>query len=60
MRNADHGGDFDQAKHPSPRAPVLTGEQARQARWGKPVLWILIISTTAAFVGVLGALGMVG
>ena len=60
MSYVDDGDDSDQVKRPSPDAPVLSGQEARQARWGKPVLWILIISTVLAFVAVLGALGVIG
>ena len=58
MSYVDDGDDSDQVKRPSPDAPQLTGQEARQARWGKPVLWILIISTALATIGLLGALGI--
>jgi hypothetical protein len=40
-------------------APVLKAEEARQASWGKPVLWVLVISTVAVIVGVLGVFGII-
>lgn len=51
MSYVNDGDDSDQVKRPSPDAPQLTGQEARQARWGKPVLWILIISTTLVVIG---------
>jgi hypothetical protein len=58
MTYINDGDDSDQVKRPSPDAPQLTAQEARQARWGKPVLWILIISTTLAAIALLGALGI--
>lgn len=58
MSYVNDGDDSDQVKRSSPDAPQLTGQEARQARWGKPVLWILIVSTALAAVGLLGALGI--
>lgn len=58
MTYVNDGDDSDQVKRPGPHATTLTGQEARQARWGKPVLWILIISTTLATIGLLGALGI--
>jgi hypothetical protein len=55
MSYIDDGDDSDQVKRPSADAPQLTGQEARQARWGKPVLWILIISTTLVVIGMLAA-----
>jgi hypothetical protein len=51
MTHIDDGDDSDQVKRPSPDAPQLTAQEARQARWGKPVLWILIISTALVVIG---------
>ena len=51
MSYVNDGDDSDQVKRPSPDAPELTGQEARQARWGKPVLWVLIISTTLVVIG---------
>ena len=58
MTYVNDGDDSDQVKRPSPDAPQLTGQEARQARWGKPVLWILIISTALAAIALLGSLGI--
>ncbi len=60
MTDIDDGDDSDRVKRPGPHAPQLTAEQARQARRGRPVLWILIVGTGLAFIGMLAALGIVG
>ena len=38
-------------------APVLNATRARQGRWGKHVLWVLIVSTALAALVLMGTWG---
>lgn len=36
--------------------PVVNATRARQGRWGRPVLWVLVVGTLLAAVGMFAAL----
>jgi len=45
----------DAPQTPAEHAPVLEATEARQGRRGKPVLWVLIISTALVVLALFGA-----
>jgi len=42
----------------SEHGPVVSATRARSGRWGKHVLWVLIVSTVLAALVLMGAWGM--
>ena len=44
--------------HRPDQAETITATDAKQGRWGRPVLWILIIGTGAAILVLLGIMGI--
>ncbi len=46
------------AQDASEHGPVVSATRARSGRWGKHVLWVLIVSTILAALVLMGAWGM--
>jgi hypothetical protein len=50
--------DMTDRNHRPDHAETITATKAKQGRWGWPVLWILIVSTAAATLALLGIMGV--
>ena len=49
---------MSESPHPESGHPVLAATPARQGRFGKPVFWVLVVSTLLAAVALLAAWGL--
>ena len=47
----------DRDHHPD-QGKTVTATEAKQGRWGWPVLWVLIVGTAAAILALLGIMGV--
>ncbi|MEX2200775.1 MAG: hypothetical protein WD711_05220 [Dongiaceae bacterium] len=56
-RNQHSDGQHSDGQH-SDGAETVTATEAKQGRWGRPVLWILIIGTGGAILALLGIMGI--